>query len=103
MCAGPAEARGVAAPSLCSRARLPAAVRNCCTAVARSRWGRTRASPGTFGSFPTAPRPPGTVRPGLRGPDPGRIERGGAEARAFLPLVGTRRAWLGPGGRGGWT
>lgn len=57
-------------------------------AVTGSRWGRTRASPGTFGSFRTAPLPWRAVRPGRRGPAEAGLRGGGAGALQGFPGLG---------------
>lgn len=88
---GPAAAGGAARAGPCARGRQRSeesrrprsapgsathCVRSCGAAIASSRWGRTRASPGTFGSFPAAP--PGTVRPWSRAPRAPRTPLGPA-------------------------
>lgn len=69
-CSGPAEERGVAAPSLCPGPGCP--LRPPAAPPRQLRWGRTRASPGTFGSFPAARPSPGPCAPGAVRPGRGR-------------------------------
>lgn len=75
----------------------------CRAAVAGSRWGRTRVSLGTFGSFPAALRFPENRAPWAPRMASSRPEKGWGWSTEGFTALGGHPLCLGPGGWGGWT